>query len=199
MGGKNNLVIFASGSGTNFQSIIDAVADGRIDAKITGLITNRDNIQSIDRAQRAGIPVAVIKPGEYSATESFSEALLNKLSDWNPDLIVLAGYLAMIPKQVISTYKNRMINIHPSLLPKYGGKGYFGKHVHKAVLSAGDSESGCSVHYVTEDYDTGPVIAQKRVPVLNGDTPERLAARILKEEHRLLPDIINQILTENKQ
>lgn len=195
----NRISVFASGSGSNFQSIINAVERKEIDAEICGLVTNKEDIKAIERAEKAGIPVAVIKPADYPDSDSFSDSLLKQLKQWNPSLIVLAGYLALIPQPVIAAYENRIINIHPSLLPKYGGPGYYGRHVHQAVLDAGETRSGCSVHYVTGQYDEGEVIRQTEVPVLPGDTPETLAERILSEEHKLLPDVINQLLTEIKQ
>lgn len=191
----NKIVVFASGSGSNFQAIIDAIENGDLDAHIAGLITNKKRIQAIRRAQKAGIPVRVIKPGDYSGPDEFSAALLRQLRLWEPSLIILAGYMVKIPEEVVSEYRNRIINIHPSLLPKYGGRGYFGINVHKAVLEAGDDVSGCSVHLVNEKYDQGPVIAQRKVLVQTGDTPDSLAERVLAEEHKLLPEVIGQLLS----
>ena len=189
-----NIVVFASGSGTNFQSIIDAVQRGDITARISGLITNKDGIKAIERAKKNQIPAKVINPNNLDSEKDFESRLLNQLKEWNADLIVLAGYLKKIPSAVIENYPNRILNIHPSLLPKYGGKGFYGTNVHKAVLKAGEKESGCSVHVVTEEFDEGPVLAQKTVPVLQNDTPEELASRILKEEHKLYPDTIQKHL-----
>ena len=116
------------------------------------------------------------------------------LQDWDPDLIVLAGYLKKIPDSVVDYYKDRIINIHPSLLPKYGGKGFYGRNVHKAVIEAGDPFSGCTVHFVNSEYDRGSIIQQKKIPVFSADTPDSLAKRVLKEEHKLLPKVINQLI-----
>ncbi len=124
--------------------------------------------------------------------------MVQTLEEWKPDLIVLAGYMKKIPDIIIKKYANRIINIHPSLLPKYGGKGYFGMNVHKAVIENGEKESGCTVHVVTNEYDSGPVLEQTRVPVFPDDTPEALQKRILVQEHLLLPKVIRQILTSKK-
>jgi phosphoribosylglycinamide formyltransferase 1 len=194
--GVKNIVVFASGSGTNFQAIIDAVKAKSIDADITGLITNKSNIPAIDRASNAGIPCRVILPSQYSDSTAFGLAILDVLDEWKPDLIVLAGYMIKVPNNVTRQYRGRIINIHPALLPGFGGKGFYGERVHRAVLEAGEQESGCTVHYVDEDYDRGPIIAQKKVPVLPGDTPQTLAERILHEEHQLLPTVIQQLLSK---
>lgn len=189
-----NIVVFASGSGSNFQSIVDAVQSGRLNARVAALITDRGDIGSIDRAQRAGIPVHILNPVSFKSKDAYSEALLSTLQELRTDLIVLAGYLRLVPATVIQAYEGVILNIHPSLLPRYGGKGYYGSRVHKAVIDAGDPVSGCTIHVVTEEYDEGPVIAQAEVQVLPDDTPETLAARILKEEHRLYPETINTYL-----
>ncbi|MEX0771356.1 MAG: phosphoribosylglycinamide formyltransferase [Balneolaceae bacterium] len=193
----NTIVVFASGSGSNFQAIIDAIENETLDAQIAGLISSKKQIQAIQRAKKSGIPVRVINPSDYRNPEEFGIALLRQLHLWNPFLIVLAGYTVKVPDQVISEYRNQIINIHPSLLPKFGGRGYFGKKVHKAVLEAGEKISGCSVHFVDENYDEGPIIAQRQVPVLEEDTPDSLAERILDEEHKLLPEVIARLLSES--
>lgn len=189
-----NIVVFASGSGTNFQAIIDAVADGRITGKITGLIASKDKIGAIRKAKNASIPYRIINPSLYAGSEEFTGKILDCLRQWQPDLIILAGYMVKIPAEVVKTYEGRMINIHPSLLPKYGGKGYYGMIVHKAVLEAGETESGCTVHFVNDEYDRGDVIAQRKVSVFPYDTPETLSSRILTEEHKLLPEVIRKLL-----
>ncbi|MBO6586956.1 MAG: phosphoribosylglycinamide formyltransferase [Gracilimonas sp.] len=187
-----NIVVFASGSGTNFQSIIDAIQRGELSARISGLITNKPGIGAIERAEKNDIPVKVINPEEPGSEQDYEEALLRQLEAWDADLIALAGYLKKIPSSVIKMYSNRILNIHPSLLPKFGGKGFYGSNVHKAVLEAGETESGCTVHIVTEEFDEGPILAQIKVPVHENDTPEDLAKRVLKEEHRLYPQTIQK-------
>lgn len=188
----HNLVFFASGSGTNFQSVIDAIESGQIEAQITGLVTNRPEAGAIKRAQKHGIPTFVID----SNASDFEQKLLDLLSELNPDLIVLAGYLKKIPTVIINTYSGRIINIHPSLLPKYGGKGYYGMNVHRAVIENEEDVSGCTVHFVDEIYDNGQIIKQIEVPVSSTDTPESLAEKILRREHELLPNTIHKLLTQ---
>lgn len=187
-----NIVVFASGSGTNFQSIIDAVQRGDLAATITGLITDKPNIGAIERAEKSNIPFRVISPADFPDEIEFGKELLLQLTQWNVNLIALAGYLKKIPKDVIHEYNNRILNIHPSLLPKFGGKGFYGMNVHQAVIDAEEEESGCSVHIVTDEFDEGPVIAQTKVPVKKHESPEELAERILKEEHRLYPAAIQK-------
>lgn len=189
-----NLVVFASGSGSNFQAIIDSIKEGTLDAGIAGLITDRPGIGAIQRAKSESIPVYTIK---YNTQSSYTEQLIHKLDEWKPDLIILAGYLKKIPIAITEKYPNQIINIHPSLLPKYGGKGFYGLNVHKAVVDASEKESGCTVHFVNEFYDQGDIIEQKKVPVSPDDTPESLARKVLKEEHKLLPKVIAEILNSN--
>ncbi|PKD43959.1 phosphoribosylglycinamide formyltransferase [Rhodohalobacter barkolensis] len=189
-----NLVVFASGSGSNFQAIIDSIKEGTLDAGIAGLITDRPGIGAIERANSESIPVYTIK---YDTQSSYTEQLIHKLDEWKPDLIILAGYLKKIPVAITEKYPNQIINIHPSLLPKYGGKGFYGLNVHKAVVDASEKESGCTVHFVNEFYDQGDIIEQKKVPVSPDDTPESLARKVLKEEHKLLPKVIAEILNSN--
>jgi phosphoribosylglycinamide formyltransferase 1 len=191
-----NIVVFASGSGSNFQAVINAVDEGRIEAAITGLIASKPGIGAIKKAEAAHIPHRVIRKADFENEELFADAILAELKKWKPDLIVLAGYMVRLPAQIIRKFPNCIINIHPSLLPRYGGKGYYGLNVHRAVLESGDSVTGCSVHYVNEIYDDGPVIEQRKVPVHPGDTPESLSERVLKEEHKLLPEVIHKLLTQ---
>lgn len=185
------LVVFASGSGSNFQAIIDGIEKKEIKAQISGLITDRLGTGAVARAKIHQIPYLEIYEKN---SELFSIRVSEQLTIWNPDLIVLAGFLRKVSDIVVQKYNNKIINIHPALLPKYGGKGYHGLNVHKAVLEAGDSESGCTVHYVNEEYDRGDIIMQERVEVRNSDTPTTLAARVLKAEHQLLPTVINKLL-----
>jgi phosphoribosylglycinamide formyltransferase-1 len=189
------IVVLASGSGSNFQAIIDAVNRGDIKARIAGLIASKSQIGAVKRARDHNIPVTVL---ESQSDQDYTEYLMEQLIHWNPDLIVLAGYLRKVPTEVVEAFRNQIINIHPSLLPKYGGKGFYGKYVHRAVLEAGESESGCTVHYVNELYDKGDIIRQVKVPVRDSDTPETLAKRVLAEEHKLLPSVISELLTSNR-
>lgn len=188
-----NIVVFASGSGTNFQSIIDATEKGLIDGQINGLITNKDGIQAIERAKNHGINYTTLSPSQFSDKSEYTQELLDQLQSWETDLIALAGYLIKIPAEVIQKYEGRIVNIHPSLLPKYGGKGFYGQNVHRAVIENNETESGCTVHLVTEEYDTGPILAQRKVPVKPSDDASALAERILKEEHKLFPKVIAEL------
>lgn len=191
-----NIVVFASGSGTNFQAIIDAVESGQINGRITGLITNKKEIQAIDRAQKHNIAHKYLTPSNFSSHSDYVTTLLNQLEEWDTQLIALAGYMIKVPPQIIETYKNRIVNIHPSLLPKYGGKGFYGMNVHRAVINNEEPESGCTVHLVTEEYDQGPILGQRKVPVKPSDDPETLAQRILKEEHKLFPEVIAKLANQ---
>lgn len=185
-----NLVVFASGSGTNFQSIIDATENGKIDARIRGLITNKSGIKAIERAREHGISHIKMSPSQFPTTSEYTKALLDQLAHWDTDLIALAGYMIKVPGEVIREYEGRILNIHPSLLPKYGGKGFYGMNVHRAVIENGENKSGCTVHLVTEEYDEGPILAQKKVPVKDSDDASTLAERVLKKEHKLFPKVI---------
>lgn len=188
------LVVLASGSGTNFQAILDAIQKGSISANVSGLITNNPEAGAIQRAHSQDIPVKIIPTSDLKAYEN---QLLKTLLSWNPDLIVLAGFLKKIPEKVVDAFDNKIINIHPALLPKFGGKGFYGERVHQAVIKAGEKESGCTVHYVNHHYDDGDIIEQVTVPVSSDDDADLLAKKVLQEEHKLLPKVINQLLTEN--
>lgn len=188
------LVFFASGSGSNFQAVIDAIESKNFEAEIAGLITNKDGIGAIERAKKHRIPVKVVRD---FGTDTATGRIKDQLMIWKPDLIVLAGFLKKIPDEILESFKDKIINIHPALLPKYGGKGFYGINVHRAVLEARDRETGCTVHYVNEKYDHGTIIKQLKINVLSDDTPETLAERVLSLEHKLLPVVIKQILNQN--
>lgn len=194
-----HIVVFASGSGTNFQSLIDAVEAGQIPALIRGLVTNKPNIKALERARTHGIESVVLTPSTFDSKQAYIDAMQKILGEWKADLIVLAGYMIKIPADIIEEYKGRIINIHPSLLPKYGGKGFYGIKVHRAVIENNERESGCTVHIVNEEYDQGPILAQKKVPVLKTDTPEILAKRVLEKEHELLPEVVADIIGDSTQ
>ncbi len=188
------LVVFASGSGSNFQSIIDAIQSGQLNARIVGLMSNKEDAYCLKRASANNIPAAVLKLSDYATELEYEQKLLAQLHEWETDVIILAGYLRKIPSSIIDAFPDRILNIHPSLLPKFGGKGFYGIKVHKAVLDAQEKESGCTIHIVSKEYDDGPILGQSRVPVLNNDTPEQLAERVLIQEHKLYPVIIQQHL-----
>ncbi len=185
-----NLVFFASGSGTNFQSVIDSLHESPCDIQICGLITNNREARALERAKKNDISAKIISPSSFNEKEEYEASLLQTLQNWQPDLIVLAGYLLKIPAAVIKQYSGKIINIHPSLLPKFGGKGFYGIKVHESVLKAREIQTGCSVHLVDEEYDRGRVLAQRTIPIRKSDTPEILAKRVLRQEHALLPEVI---------
>lgn len=174
------VAVLASGGGTNLQALLDGLQGAT--ARVTRVISNRRGAGALDRARRADVPVFVLS--DPANADEYLEAV------GDAQLVVLAGYLKLIPSPVVSRFPWRMINIHPAPLPDFGGPGMYGRRVHEAVLAAGKKESGASVHYVTEEYDRGEVIARARVPVLPGDTPDTLAARVLTAEHRLLPHVV---------
>ena len=188
------MAVLVSGGGTNLQAIIDSIGNGTVtNAEIAVVISNNRSAYALERAKQNGIDAEVVSPKDYASRAEFNEALLQKIQSYHVDLVVLAGCLVVIPKIMVEAYPNRIINIHPSLIPKYCGKGFYGKRVHKAVLEGGEKESGATVHFVDEGVDTGEIILQEKVPVLEGDTPDELAARVLKVEHRILAEGLNQI------
>jgi len=191
------LAVFASGGGSNFGAIIDAVAAGVLPAELVLLVADRAGTGAAARAEAAGVPVAVVAPGDYPAAGAFGDALLAELDARQADFAALAGYLRMIPPAVVARFRNRMLNVHPALLPAFGGHGLYGRRVHEAVLAAGVKVSGATVHLVDEHYDTGPIVLQQCVPVLDDDTPETLAARVLAVEHRALPEAL-RLFAEGK-
>ncbi len=191
------VLVCVSGGGTNLQAIIDRVADGTItNTEIVGVISNNYGVYSLERAEKAGIKGEVVSPKDFPDRSSFNKAFLAKLDEYNPDLIVLAGFLVVIPPAVIEKYEGRIINIHPSLIPSFCGTGYYGLKVHKAALERGVKVSGATVHFVDAGTDTGPIILQKAVYVEDGDTPETLQHRIMEQaEWVILPEAINLIAT----
>lgn len=184
-----------SGGGTNLQAIIDSINDGRITGtEICLVYSNNPNAYAIERAKKAGIPYVVKSPKEFENREDFNKALLQILLDAAPDLVVLAGCLVVIPKEVVSAFPNRIINIHPSLIPAFCGTGYYGLKVHEKVLERGARVSGATVHFVDEGTDTGPIILQKPVMVRDDDTPEVLQKRIMEQaEWKIMPMAIDLI------
>ena len=189
------VVVLVSGGGTNLQAIIDAIAAGKVtNAQIVGVISNNKTVKSLERARNAGIPAVCVSPKDYESREVFNDALLAKVKEFTPDLIVLAGYLVVIPPEMIKKYKNRIINIHPSLIPSFCGTGYYGLKVHESVLACGNKITGATVHFVDEKADHGPIILQKAVEVKNGDTPEILQRRVMEQaEWNILPEAIDLI------
>jgi len=183
------LVIFASGNGTNAERIAEYFA-GNKEAKVSLILTNKKNAGVIERAKRLGIEVVVFDRHTFYEKDS----ILSLLKKHNTDLVVLAGFLWLVPQNILHEYQNRIINIHPALLPKYGGKGMFGHHVHEAVIASGDKKSGITIHFVNEKYDEGQIIFQKEVEVSADDTPDSLAQKIHELEYRYYPEVIEKLL-----
>ena len=193
--GPCRIVVMVSGGGTNLQAIIDRVKDGSItNTVIAGVISNNRNAYALKRAEKNGIPSKCISPKDYETREIFNEKLLEAVNGYEPDLVVLAGFLVVIPPEMTAQYRNRMINIHPSLIPSFCGKGYYGLKVHEAALQRGVKVVGATVHFVDEGTDTGPIILQKAVEVEQGDTPEILQRRVMEQaEWKILPRAIDLI------
>ena len=182
-----------SGGGTNLQAILDAIDSGKItNAKVEVVISNNPGAYALERARNHGIEAVCISPKSFENRAAFNEAFLKKTDEYNLDLIVLAGYLVVIPPEMIKKYKNRIINIHPSLIPSFCGTGYYGLKVHEAALERGVKVVGATVHFVDEGTDTGPIILQKAVEVHNGDTPEVLQRRVMEQaEWKILPRAVS--------
>ena len=189
------VAVLVSGGGTNLQAILDAIDNGTItNAKVEVVISNNKNAYALERAKNHGIEALCISPKDYGTRDAFNSAFLEKLDDFQPDFIVLAGFLVVIPKQMIEKYRNRIINIHPSLIPSFCGTGYYGLKVHEGVLSRGVKVTGATVHFVDEGTDTGPIILQKAVEVEQDDTPEILQRRVMeKAEWIIMPKAIDLI------
>ena len=192
------LAVLVSGGGTNLQAIIDSIADGRItNARIEIVISNNKNAYALKRAENAGIPAKCISPKDYGNREEFNDCLLSELEKSGADLVVLAGYLVVIPKKIVDRFENRIINIHPSLIPSFCGKDYYGLKVHEGVLDRGVKVTGATVHFVDKGTDTGPIILQKAVSVRQEDTPKTLQQRVMEEaEWVIMPKAIDLIAND---
>lgn len=190
-----NIAVLVSGGGTNLQAIIDRIREGSLpDVKISCVISNNHGAGALERAERAGIPSRVVSARDFADRELFHRALADALDEVAPDLVVLAGFLATIPPEVIRAFSGRIINIHPSLIPSFCGKGYYGLHVHEGVLKRGVRVTGATVHFVDEGVDTGPILLQKAVEVQQDDTPEILQRRVMEQaEWIILPKAIGLI------
>ena len=189
------ILVMVSGGGTNLQAIIDGVENGKIrNTEIAGVISNNPGAYALERAKQHGIEASVVSPKDFASREEFNEALLAEVHRYHPDLVVLAGFLVKIPAQMIADYRNRIINIHPSLIPSFCCVGFYGLKVHEKALERGVKVTGATVHYVDEGTDTGPILLQKAVEVKPGDTPEVLQRRVMEEaEWILLPQAIDMI------
>lgn len=192
--------VMVSGGGTNFQAVIDGISSGDIpDSKIVQVISSNDKAFALERAKKHDIPGYVVSGKDYPDSNDKADRILSLLREKDTDLIVLAGYMSVVDAKIIDAYRGRIINIHPSLIPKYCGKGFYGKRVHEAVLAGGETASGATVHFVDEGIDTGAIIIQEQVPVLSDDTPDDLAARVLKVEHKILTQAIKDIALKQLQ
>ena len=198
-----NICVLVSGNGTNLQALINAETAGEFGkagntGKLAAVISDRAGVYALERAKTAGIPVFVEEPDfklpKDARRTDLSNRILRVCQKKEIDLIVFAGFTSIIKDGIIDAYAGKMINVHPSLLPKFGGQGMYGHHVHSAVLAAGETESGCTVHIVNAETDSGPILLQRKVPVLPGDTPESLAERIHKEEHIALAEAVKMML-----
>jgi formyltetrahydrofolate-dependent phosphoribosylglycinamide formyltransferase len=182
------LAVLISGGGTSLQNFIDKIADGSLDAEISVVVASRRNIAGIERAEKAGLHVEIVERRRFENTESFSEAVTAAIEPHDPDLVLLAGFLQMY--LFPAKYRGRVLNIHPGLLPEYGGQGMYGHHVHEAVIAARERESGCTVIVADHQYDHGPTVLERRVPVLPGDTADTLAARVFEAECEAYPEAV---------
>ncbi len=187
------LVALISGGGTTLQNLIERITAGALPAHVAGVVASRADAFGIARAERAGIPVSVVNAAPRRAT--FAEEVWNAVRTYAPDLVCFAGWLQLLP--IPADFRHRVLNIHPSLLPAFGGKGMYGHHVHEAVLNYGAKVSGCTVHFADDTYDTGPILVQRCVPVKDGDTPDTLAARVFQAECEAYPEAI-RLIAEGK-
>ena len=195
MSEKIRISVLVSGGGTNLQALIDSIGKGELqDAEIALVISSRKDAFALERAKAAGIKTAVISKGDFPDEALHSAELIKALEGVGTSLIVLAGYMSILQPDIIKRYRGRIINIHPSLIPKYCGAGFYGMKVHKAVIEAGEKVSGASVHFVDEGIDTGEIILQREVPVMEGDDEKSLAARVLAVEHKILPEAIKRAI-----
>ena len=193
---KTRLAIFCSGSGSNFQAIFRALKKKQLNAEIVLCLSNRLKCGAMEFARLNGIATVHLIEKQFTSYNKFAAAMVGCLKEHRIDIIVLAGYMRKVPDSVVAAFHNKIINIHPALLPKFGGEGMYGIHVHTAVLDAGETESGATVHLVNEEYDKGKILMQRKIAVFPDDTPETLAERVLACEHTLYPDALEKILAE---
>ena len=188
------IAVFASHGGSDLQAIIDGCKNNKINARVAVVISNNGNSMALQRADREKIPFYHLSAKKSGSEEILAREILDVLSEHKIDMIFLAGYMRMLHVSVLEKYNNRIFNIHPALLPKFGGKGMYGIHVHTAVLEAKETETGVTIHRVNAEYDSGEIVARTIVPVLENDTPEILAARVLEREHEFLVEVIADIV-----
>jgi phosphoribosylglycinamide formyltransferase-1 len=186
------VVILISGRGSNMISIVNAVNNGSLPIKIAAVISNRPDAAGIEFAQQVGIDTAIIDHKAFASREEFDQEMANKIDTYSPDLVILAGFMRILTTEFVEHYANKLINIHPALLPKFKGM-----DTHQRAIDAGETEHGASVHFVTAELDAGPVILQAKVPILSTDTAETLASRVLEQEHKLYPEAIHKLVTKS--
>ena len=189
---RPRVAVFASGGGRSFENLVEHSAEGRLAAEVALLLSDRDGIGALERAERLGVPHRVLTWREFDGPNAFSRAAFDEVREARCNVVVLAGFLRLL--RVPAEFQRRVLNIHPALLPAFGGKGYYGDRVHAAVLEAGVETTGCTVHYVDDEYDHGEPILQREVPVEPGDTVETLAARVFEAERIALPEALNRVL-----
>ena len=192
MTAKKQVVVLISGGGSNLQALINACTEADYPAEIVGVISNKPDAYGLERAEKADISTAVLSHKEFDSRESFDDALHNIIMMFNPDIVCLAGFMRLLTPEFVGKWNGKMINIHPSLLPKYKGL-----HTHQRALDAGDTEAGCTVHYVVPEMDAGPIICQEAVPIKDGDNAETLAKRVLEAEHRIYVEALKKVATGN--
>ena len=189
-----NIAVFASHGGSDMQAIIDGCKQDKLNATVAVVISNNGDSMALERAKRENIPAYHMSAKKYGSEDLLAEELLGVLEEYQIDMIFLAGYMRMLHVDILTKYHNRVFNIHPALLPKFGGRGMYGMNVHTAVIEAKETETGVTIHRVNAEYDSGEIVAQTKVPVMQDDSPEILAARVLEREHTFLVEVISQII-----
>ncbi len=193
---KINIAVLVSGDGSNFEAIACAVKNGAIpQAEVKLMVANKPGVGSLDRAQRLGIESMVLQAKDFPDRSAYFARMNEEFKKRDIRLVCLAGFLIKVEPSLLISFPGRILNIHPALLPKYGGQGMYGRYVHEAVIKAGEKESGCTVHLIDDEYDKGRIVKQARVPVLPDDTPDTLAARVLEQEHKLYPEVVRQMVS----
>lgn len=188
-----NIAVLVSGGGTNLQALIDSVESGFIDGRICVVISNNAGVYSLERAKKHNIPSVVIEQKNFANSQEFNDKILEILLQYKTDVIALCGYLKILSEKIVKRFEKKIVNVHPSLIPKFCGMGFFGLKVHQAVLDAGENETGATVHYVDENADTGEIIFQEKCKVDRGMTAEELQQRVLKIEHKLMPAAVEML------
>lgn len=192
---NSKIVVCASGEGSNFEALVESAREGRLKAEIVGLIVSRSGVGALARAERLGVPTAVISPKAFAKASDWDQAMVHQIQAWSGEWIALAGFLCRVGPQMLATFPKRIVNSHPSLLPDFGGPGMYGDRVHAAVLAAGRKETGITIHVIDGEYDRGQIVAQTRVEVREGDTPALLATRVKSHEVRFYPKVLNDLVT----